>query len=507
VKIARNAIFNVLSFGVNLAVTFLLVPVMLRYLGTTGFGIWAVVRAFVGYASLGDLGLTSTVTKYVAEHAAHDDREAIARVLKSALVLYLAVVLVLFLLLLLLQHAIVELFFSTSGEFAGEITFVLYGSLAVFGVNMIFSIFPNALSGLQRMDLTNTVLAIYTVVNGACMYWALVAGTGLRGLVWANALATVVATVLNGILFYRSFRGLPLVKTRLKKGDVRQLFRFSKHVFAVSIAGSVHQHFDKLLLSSFVNLNVVGAYEVGARLVDQARKIPSLMLNPLLPAASEVHAQKQTEKLKSMYYRSMKFFLVLGVPLMGCAAFFAQPFVELWLGNVNSLIVPTAQILMISNFINLLTGPGFYISIGIGNERLPMYSSVLGLVLNIILSVILLKFFGYFGVVFGSFAALIIASIFFLALVHRAMTIRTASVLAMAWKPLTALAGGFAFSELIGMWNVDPLPQLVLMVAGTLLVYGTMIWLLKYFDDADRETVKTFRRLLSARISGQQDAQ
>lgn len=92
--IVKNAVFNVLAFLVNLAVSIVLIPVMLEHLGVAGFGVWALVRAFVSYAALGDLGLTSAVTKYVAEYSATQRVDEMGKVLKSAFVLYLMIMLV-----------------------------------------------------------------------------------------------------------------------------------------------------------------------------------------------------------------------------------------------------------------------------------------------------------------------------------------------------------------------------------------------------------------------------
>ncbi len=490
-KIAKNAIFNVMAFSINLIVTFLLVPVMLRYLGATGFGVWAIVRVFVSYASLGDLGLNSTVTKYVAEYSATNRIESIERVLKAAFVLYAVVAVILLLLALLFHQVIFDLFFSTSGDAAGDVLFVLYGSLVIFGINMIFSVLPNALAGIQRMDLTNSVIALYSLVNGVSMYGALVAGWGLRGLVWANALSTIVAIAANWILFSRHMGHIRFFGSRISWQDLRQLVEFSKHIFIVALATNVNLHFDKLLLSFFQNLNVVAAYEIGSRVVQQVRSIPVLMLNPLLPAASEIQAQKRSENLKGLYLRSMKYLLAISVPLMGCTGIFAAPFVKVWLGDANEFIVPTIQILIISNFINLTTGPGFYIAIGAGGVRLPMYSSLVGLSLNVVLSLVLIKFFGYFGAVFGSFSALSIASLYFLVLVHRLFHIPWTPLIKMTATPLLALLPGFGVWWVLLHLTADPLLQLVGMLGLTLALYIGALLLLRYFDEYDRKLISS----------------
>lgn len=488
--IVKNAVFNVLAFLVNLAVSIVLIPVMLQHLGVAGFGVWALVRAFVGYAALGDLGLTSAVTKYVAEYSTMHRADDMGKVLKSAFVLYLMIMLAVLVVAFLLKGPILNVFFAGGGVPSDEVTFVLYGSLIIFAVNTVFSIVPSALNGLQRMDLTNSVIAVHTLINGVGMYAAMVNGWGLRGIVWANAAAAVTGLIMNSFLFLRYCPFPAIVKARIAINDLRALFAFSKNVFVVSLATSIHQHLDKFLLSSFLTIRTVAAYEVGSRVVQQARQIPVLMLTPLLPAASELQAQEQTERVKELYLRSLKYLVVLSVPMLGCLGLFAPDVIEVWIGNADALIVPTLQILLVSNFINVLTGPGFFIAIGIGSARIPMYSALVGLSLNVVLSVILLQWFGYFGAVFGSFGALTIASIYFLVMVHRRLAVAWRSVLGLVLPALLAILPGYGIALLAAAFIEHTLVRLAVDVGATVGLFAATLLLFGYFDDFDVVTVK-----------------
>jgi O-antigen/teichoic acid export membrane protein len=488
--IVKNAVFNVLAFLVNLAVSIVLIPVMLEHLGVAGFGVWALVRAFVSYAALGDLGLTSAVTKYVAEYSATQRVDEMGKVLKSAFVLYLMIMLAVLVAAFLLKDPIINVFFAGGDVPSHEVTFVLYGSLIIFAVNTMFSIVPNALNGLQRMDLTNGVIAVHTLINGVGMYAAVAGGWGLRGIVWANAIAAIVALVLNGLLFVRHFPLPAIAKARIAVNDLRALFAFSKNVFVVSLATSIHQHLDKLLLSSFLNIRVVAAYEVGSRVVQQVRQIPVLMLTPLLPAASEFQAQEQTERVKELYLRSLKYLVVLSVPMLGCLGLYASDVIEVWIGSADPLIVPTLQILLVSNFINVLTGPGFFIAIGIGSARIPMYSALVGLSLNIVLSVVLLQWFGYFGAVFGSFGALTIASLYFLFMVHRRLAVGWKSVLRLVLPAFVAILPGYGAALLAGPFIEHTFARLAVDVGATVGFFAAILLLFRYFDDFDMRTLR-----------------
>ncbi|MBM4168211.1 MAG: hypothetical protein FJ215_03520 [Ignavibacteria bacterium] len=490
--IAKNAFYNVLAFSVNFIVTFLLVPIMLGALGPIGFGVWAIVRVFVNYASLGDFGLNSTVTKYVAEYHASNDRHAIVRVVQCAFVLYLAIGIILISLAFLFEPLIVATFFASSGEFAGVVSYVLIGSLLIFGTNLAFSVFSSALVGIQRMDITNGVLAFFSLINGGLMIGALAMGYGLKGLVWANGLATCYAIILNGY-FYFKLLGNGILRTWTpNRQNVLRLFRYSRHIFVGAVAHTFHMHFDKLLLSSFLSLSLVSSYEVASRVIIQARQIPVLMLQPLLPAASDFEARQATENLRSLYLRSMKYVFVLAVPVLGFLGAFAEPFTIVWLGVRDHHIILTLQILVFANFVNLMTGPGYFISLGIGRPDYSMYSAVVGLVIHVVLSVVLVQILGYYGAVMGSFVALIAGAWVFLHLIQRHMAVKLREVLSHLWTPIGSLAIASALALGGGALIAQPLPKFAVMAVLGLGIYVTGIVLLKYFDEHD---VGLMRRL------------
>ncbi len=491
--IARNALFNIASFVVTMAVTFLLVPVMLFYLGPVGFGVWAIARVFVSYASLSDFGLSSTITKFVAELYPQREFQKLIRILQSAFILYTLIALLVVGLVWVFDNLLISTFFSTSGEFGADIRFVLLCSMAIFAVNLVGTVFSAAINGLQRMQITNGITIVYWSVNGVLMYAALVAGLGLRGIVYANAIATAVSVACHAFFFFRLFGDLPLMRLRLHAADIIESVRFSKDIFIISIANSVHLHYDKLLLSSMVSLDSVSSYEVASRIIQAMRQVVVLMLNPILPVASELQAQDRGESLHRLYIRTVKYLVVFCFPLFAGVGVLAGPIITLWLGPNHELVVTTLQLLLAANLLNLLTGPAYFISIGVGKARLAMASATVGLVLNGILSYVFLQSFGYLGLLLGTSLSLGFEALLFLYLFHRGLRIEWSTVLRLLPQPLiaTLLAAGGAIA--VGSLLSSALLKFLFMSITALGIYLLAILNPSYFDSRDWEFVREIR--------------
>ncbi len=493
IVIAKNAVYNIVAFVVTITVTFLLVPVMLFYLGPVGFGVWAIARVFVSYASLSDFGLSSTITKFVAELEPRREFERLARVLQSAFILYTLISVLLLALVWLFDSVLIAAFFADSGEFAADVRFILLGSMVVFAFSLVGTVFSAAINGLQKMQITNSITIVYWLFNGMLMYGALVMGFGLRGIVYANAIATVVSVGLLAFVFFRLFSNLPLTSFRLHPRDIRESLRFSKDIFVIAIANSVHLHYDKLLLSSFVSLNSVSNYEVASRVIQAMRQIVVLLLNPILPVASELHAQQRDDSVTKLYYRSLKYLVFFCIPFFSCVGFFADSLITLWLGPHQEVAIITLQLLLVANALNLLTGPAYFISIGVGKARFGMYSSAVGLLLNGILSFLLLRNFGYTGLLVGTSAALSIEALLFLRMIHRELKVEWYAVLRLFPQPLLAMALGIALGLGAGT-IVNPLfAKIAVMVLVSLGVYLTFMLKPGYFDARDREYLREIK--------------
>src|SRR6266567_6903825 len=89
-RVLRSTISNYLGKFAWLLSGFLLAPFMLRYLGTTDYGIWALSGSLVAYGSVLDFGVSGAVIKYVAEYRAKRDAAQLRSVVATAFFLYVA---------------------------------------------------------------------------------------------------------------------------------------------------------------------------------------------------------------------------------------------------------------------------------------------------------------------------------------------------------------------------------------------------------------------------------
>ena len=417
-KIIRNVIFGGLRFALIAPVPLILTPLILSKIGVKGYGTWAVFLAISNMTSLADLGLVGTVSKYVAEYHAQRDFTALERLLNTGLVLFTLISTVLIAVLWILCPLAVPLIFKGSATATFELVTLFRYFLIVIVANILTLLFSSVSSGLQRLDLTN-LMSGFNILFSAILGGALLLrGWGLRGLLFGQ----ITSSVLTMLIYLFIVRGLlpqvVLNPLRVNLAEARKIFGFSLQLYLTQAAVAVHNQIEKIFLALFIGVGAAGMYDIASDLALKIRSVMGLLLSPVLPAASELNALGDETRLKELYYRTHKYLAFVGVPIVCYVAAISSPFVSLWIGpNLRSIAVPLS-VLLFFNFINLATGPGFLIFAGIGYLRAGMLSASLGLVLNILLSLLLIYRYGLPGAVIGTSISLLFASIFFMYLFH-----------------------------------------------------------------------------------------
>src|SRR6267143_739123 len=90
-EIIKNVGASWLSLGVNILVGIFLSPFILHHLGDTAFGIWVLIFSVTGYYGLFDLGIRSSVIRYVSTYTATNDTQGLAKLINTSLATYTAI--------------------------------------------------------------------------------------------------------------------------------------------------------------------------------------------------------------------------------------------------------------------------------------------------------------------------------------------------------------------------------------------------------------------------------
>jgi O-antigen/teichoic acid export membrane protein len=143
------------------------------------------------------------------------------------------------------------------------------------------------------------------------------------------------------------------------------------------------------------------------------------------------------------------------------AVAFASPIVTVWLGDGYDAVVPALQIISVGNYLSLLTGPAFMMSLGLGQPKIGVRFSLVLAGFTVLLSPILIPVFGYTGALWSYSASASVAAVYLLWSFHGENRLPSGKLyfanVALPAVLTAALAFGvqslFDFSPDLGRWG------------------------------------------------------
>ena len=406
----RNSIFRNVQFFIMVIVTFLMTPFIVQSLGDRYYGFWTLVGTFMGYYGLLDLGLSSAVARYVSQALGKDDFKSMSAIASTSFGLFTAIS-ALALLVTLIVVSACPLFIKNPEEVAlFRKVFLLMGMTVAIGFP--FRVFGGILTSFLRHDLIALISITRTISANVAIYYFLSQGHGILSLVIINCLASMFEYFSTYLLCRAKF---PLVEAGLKHFDrsrIRELFTYSGKTLVIQIADLLRFRVDALVIAIFLNVSLVTYYSIGSKLIDYFGWFMVSTIGFVGPLFSQYEGRGDFETLRKRFLDITKISTVLSVFIGMSIIFYGKPFIARWMGPGFESSYLVAVILCIPAMIALTQTAGLQMLYGLSKHHYYAISNVCEGLLNLLLSIVLVKHYGMYGVALGTAAEMVLFKIF-----------------------------------------------------------------------------------------------
>ena len=412
-RLGRNSRSGIFRVAVLTAVYFVTYPYMLHRLGTERFGMWAL--ALVISQSLGtqDLGIAGALMRFIPEHWNNGGKNRIQELASTAILLLAGIGFTLGIAVFLLRQWIVSLL-NIPSPLQSEMSWLLVVMAVVFFLSLISSGLTAILVGIHRMDVSNVIYTSAALIQGVGVFFALSRGYGLLGLAANAALMTFLWGSATWIFLHYFMPGFRLRFSMVHRADSVSLLRYGLNIQAAGIGSFLTIPPIKVLLSRYVSLASVSSFELASGMALQLRSGFLMAAMPLIPASAHLDSEKASAHLGQLYRRSLRYIVLVGLPVFSLVAVLAPGFVEFWLRRETPYVASTLALLLLGWFFNTLTLPAYFMLQGQGLARYQMYSTALQATCSVVFGYILVQILGYYGAVIGLVAGLSAAAAYLL---------------------------------------------------------------------------------------------
>jgi O-antigen/teichoic acid export membrane protein len=401
------------ALGINVIVGIFLSPFILHRLGDAAFGIWVLIFSVTGYYGLFDLGIRSSIIRYVSKYTATDDREKLAQFVNTALFTYTGIGIISMVLTALLSSYI-EHFFKIPPEFHSQARWLLLMVGASVSLGFPLGVFGGMLEGLQCFYILNWTSIGATLARAILIVYFLNRGYGLLTVALLTVGLPILSSILRGIIVFR-LCPMPLGLRHVDRESFRHMANYGGTTFLVLVASRLRFRTDELVLGTMMSTIAVTWFNIGARIVDYAQEFVSSLAQIFVPMSSQSEAKGDLDRVRKIYIAGNRVCAFLIFPITAILIIFGKHIIRIWVGaRYIGPSYPVLVVMIIPFALMLSQAASTRILFGLGKHQTMASITVIEGVANLILSIALVPYWGIVGDALGTAIPLSFTCLWFL---------------------------------------------------------------------------------------------
>ena len=396
IAIVRNVGSSWFALGLNILVGLFLSPYILHHLGDEAFGLWVLIFSITGYYGLFDLGIRSSIVRYVAKYAAIAKNDELNRLINTALFTYSGIGTVAILITITVSFYVGSIFrISGSSIYLARWLFLMVGSAVALGFPL--GIFGGILEGLQRFYVVNLNSMSSTLVRALLIVIALRHGRGLLTVALITVSLPLVTGLVNATVVLRI---LPLRfgLKHLNRESLRRIASYSGTTFVIIVANRLRFKTDAMVIGTFVSSAAITYFTIGSRLVDYAGDVVSGLAQVFVPMSSQSDATGDLAGLRKIFIAGNRACALIIFPMAAILIILGKSVIEAWVGaRYVATSYPVLLVLVIPSTLMLAQSASSRVLYGMAKHKTLAVVVLLEGSANLFLSILLVRRFGILG--------------------------------------------------------------------------------------------------------------
>ena len=412
-QIIKNIGSSWFALGNNILVGIFLSPFILHRLGDSAFGVWVLSFSITGYYGLFDLGIRSSVVRYVSKYSATGSRDDLSKLINTTFIGYSGIGIVSLIVTGFLSSYIDRLF-RIPPEFhsSAHLLILMVGTSVALGFPL--GVAGGVLEGLQRFEIMNWSNVISTWIRAVLIVVTLLHGRGLLTITFITVGMPIIASLIRAVI---AFRLCPVLFgwKYIDRETFRKIVHYSSTTLMIMVAGRLKFRTDEIVIGSMISAAAITYFNIGARIVDYAGGVVNSLAQNFLPVASQSEATGNISRLRKVFVGGNRFCAFTIFPITANLLILGKSVIEVWVGKKYIVTsYPVLVIMIIPSTIMFAQAVSGRVLFGIGKHRTWAYVTLMEGVCNLILSIFLVRYYGIIGDAFGTAIPLTCSMVFFM---------------------------------------------------------------------------------------------
>lgn len=397
----RNLIVAWAGQLVLLLCTFVSRSVFVSILSTEYLGISGLFSNILSMLSLVDLGIGVSIAYYLYEPLAEQNEKKICQLMNYFKKIYSTIGIIVFLIGIILTPFL-EWFIKEDLTIPHikfiYILYVLDSALTYFSAyksslvnadqkNYIVSFYQNLIKIVQ----TILAIGVLVVTKDYIAYYSI----------------TLVATVMYNVMITRKANKLyPFLKKYknevIDEASKQKIKKNTAAMMCHKIGNVIVNSTDNLLISKFVSIISVGLYSNYSLILLNLNKIVSQIFSSMTASIGNYNVSESDEKKVKLFYTIFLMNFEIYSFCSICLFVLFNPFIKLWLGDDYVMSQTIVLIVVLNNYLQGVRKTVLSFKDASGLFQNDKYKALVEAAINLIVSIVLVKYWGIAGVFVGT---------------------------------------------------------------------------------------------------------
>ena len=393
------------SIAVSFIIGFVVTPIIIKKLGDSEYGVYTLVASLCAYLNIVEQGLADTVVKYIIKFKIENSREKVEHFSAVILLINGLISLVIVIAGIILYNTIPQIYQKslsvTEIQTAQKLLILMIINLII---SFMFNLYQGILTASEKFILLRTTeIANLVISNAAIVAVLFMGGRSFSVVVIILACNSVLALFKFLYCKIKLHHRSRLHKNAITKSIYLELFKYFLAVLIVVIVEQIYWKLDNIIISIMLGATFVTVYSVGMSFHKYLMKFATTISKVMTPKVfKEVLSGKDPELVTDELIKISRLQAV-GVYLALCGlAVYGLDFIRLWVGLTYDEAYAIILITLVPYSFEIV---GNIRNVILQAHNLYMKKSLITLavsILNIILTIILVKLFGIVGAAVGT---------------------------------------------------------------------------------------------------------
>jgi O-antigen/teichoic acid export membrane protein len=413
-KVKRNIVYTFLIRGLSVLIGFMLLPLTINYLNATQYGIWVTIASLVAWINTFDIGLSNGLRNKLAHSLALGEHDAVQHDISTTYALLCGIAAAVF-----VVFYGVGLFFNWNwllrvpATVQFDIWPVLVITLASFCIQFILQPVNSILIAMHQPFKASLILLLGQALTYV-LIWVLSVFT--RGNLYllvlvASGSPVLVLLLANIYLFATSLKAfVPRLKNVLLL-NAKSLMNVSAAFFFIQIGALILYETDNIVISRILGPQEVTTFNIPFKYFSVINIVFYIIITPYWSAFTDAYAREDFGWIRGSIRKMRKLWAAAAV-LAFVLYLFSGIVYRLWIGK--GIAVPNMLSLSMAVYAILQTWMVIhaYLLNGVGKLRVQLILVIATGIINVPLSIFLIKQVGLPGTVLANIIVMLVTNVF-----------------------------------------------------------------------------------------------